>query len=73
MVLLWIQSWVEADIMKFAGFLLLLAGWAIALTAIILLRAAVPRNAFLLAGVATECAGVVLFARSHIGWGGEKE
>jgi hypothetical protein len=72
-ILLWFQTWIEADIMKFAGFLLLLAGWSIALTAVILLRAAVPRAAFVLAGVAIECVGMVLVARAHLMLGGEKE
>jgi hypothetical protein len=59
--------------MKFAGFLLLLAGWGIALAAVILLRTAAPRGAFILAGVAVECVGMVLVARSHLRRGGEKE
>jgi hypothetical protein len=52
--------------MKVAGFLLLLAGWALVLAAIALLGAAGPRAAFLLAGVAVEVLGLVLAARSHL-------
>jgi len=52
--------------MKVAGFLLLLAGWALVLAAIALLGAAGPRAAFLLAGVAVEVLGLVLVARSHL-------
>jgi hypothetical protein len=59
--------------MRLAGFLLLLSGWGIALTAVILLRAPAPRSAFIVAGMAIEGAGLVLVARSHLQLGGEKE
>jgi hypothetical protein len=52
--------------MKVAGFLLLVAGWILVLTALALLAAAGPRNAFLLAGAGVELLGLVLFARSHL-------
>jgi hypothetical protein len=52
--------------MKLAGFLLLLSGWMIALTAIAILPQAGTRAAFLLAGVAVEIVGLVLVFRSHI-------
>ena len=51
--------------MRMAGFLLLLAGWIIALTAIVLLPSPVARGAFLLAGMAVEILGLVLVFRSH--------
>ena len=51
--------------MRLAGFLLLLAGWAIVLAALALLPSAVPRVVFLAAGVAVELLGFVLVARSH--------
>jgi hypothetical protein len=49
-----------------AGFLLLLAGWALVLTAVALLAAPGPRIVFLLAGVGVEVLGLVLVARSHL-------
>jgi hypothetical protein len=52
--------------MKLAGFLLLPAGWGLVLTAIALLGAAGPRDAFLLAGMGVEALGLVLAARSHL-------
>jgi hypothetical protein len=52
--------------MKVAGFLLLVSGWALVLTAIALLAAAGPRAAFLLAGVGVEGLGLVLVAPSHL-------
>ena len=52
--------------MKIAGFLLLLSGWMIVLTAIVLLPPATSRTAFVLAGIGVEIAGVVLVARSHL-------
>ena len=52
--------------MKLAGFLLLLAGWAIAMTAIVILPSAGARAAFLLAGMAVEAVGLVIVFRSHL-------
>ena len=52
--------------MKVAGFLLLVAGWILVLAALVLLGAAGPRTAFLLAGVGVEILGLVLFARAHL-------
>ena len=46
--------------MKVAGFLLLLAGWMLVLSAIALLPAAGSRSAFLLAGLGVEILGLVL-------------
>ena len=57
--------------MKIAGFLLLLAGWAIVLAALVLL-AAPPRAAFVLAGLGVEILGLVLVIRSHIVPSGEQ-
>ncbi len=51
--------------MKILGFLLLVSGWAIVLTAVALLTEQVPRGAFVLAGVGVEIIGFVLFARAH--------
>jgi CHASE2 domain-containing sensor protein len=55
-----------AKYMKIAGFLLLLAGWALILSALALLARSGPRSAFLLAGSGVELLGLVLFARSHL-------
>jgi hypothetical protein len=52
--------------MKILGFLLLLAGWGLALAALILLGAAGPRAAFVLAGVGVEIVGLVLVIRAHL-------
>jgi hypothetical protein len=51
--------------MKLGGFLLLLSGWGIVVTALVLLhRRTVP--AFILAGVAVEILGLVLVLRAHL-------
>jgi hypothetical protein len=52
--------------MKLAGFLLLLSGWMIALTAIALLPQAGTRGLFLLAGLGVEIVGLVLVFRGHM-------
>jgi len=59
--------------MKFLGFLLLLAGWGIVLTALALLAASAPRAAFVLAGVGVEILGLVLVIRAHPAPRGEHE
>jgi hypothetical protein len=51
--------------MRFFGFLLLLAGWVIVLTALALMAADAPRIAFVLAGVGVEIVGLVLVIRAH--------
>jgi len=50
---------------KLAGFLLLIAGWGIALTALALLKSGLPRDVFLLAGIAVELLGFLVAARAH--------
>jgi hypothetical protein len=52
--------------MKWAGLLLLLAGWVIVLTAIGLLPPGTARAVFVLAGVGVELLGLVLVARAHL-------
>jgi hypothetical protein len=52
--------------MKAAGFLLLLAGWALALAAVALLPSGGARNGFLVAGLGVEMLGLVLTVRSHL-------
>ncbi len=52
--------------MKILGFLLLLAGWLIVLTAIALLPSAAVRTGFVLAGVAVEILGFGIVIRAHL-------
>jgi hypothetical protein len=52
--------------MKFTGFLLLLMGWILVLTAIVLLPRQGSRAAFMLAGIAVELLGLVLVARTYL-------
>jgi hypothetical protein len=59
--------------MKLAGFLLLLAGWAIVLAAVVLLTPANTRSVFVLAGVAVEVIGLTLLIRSNSLAGRERE
>jgi hypothetical protein len=51
---------------RLVGFLLLLAGWGLVLTAIGMLKSNAPRTAFVLAGVAVELLGLVLLGRAHL-------
>jgi hypothetical protein len=51
--------------MRLFGFGLLMSGWGIVLTALVLLSAEAPRIAFILAGVGVEIVGLVLVIRSH--------
>lgn len=51
--------------MKLAGFLLLFSGWWLTLAAVVLLAAAVPRNVFVIAGMAVQVLGLVLAFRTH--------
>ena len=52
--------------MKGVGFLMLLAGWFLALAAIVLFASLSLRGAFVLAGVAVETLGLILVFRSHL-------
>ncbi|HZP17413.1 MAG TPA: hypothetical protein VFB00_05585 [Terriglobales bacterium] len=56
--------------MKLGGFLLLLSGWGIVLAALILLHGRAV-SAFVLAGLAVEILGLVLFVKAHIPAAGE--
>jgi len=49
--------------LRTAGLLLLLAGWGLVLSAMVLLPAAATRTAFLLAGIAVQLFGLVLAMR----------
>jgi hypothetical protein len=59
--------------MKILGFLLLLAGWGIVLSALVLLAEGPPRAAFVLAGLGVEIVGLVLVVRAHPVPRGERE
>ena len=52
--------------MKIAGFMLLLAGWAIVLSALLLLPRLGQRTSFILAGIAIEAVGLGLLFRTHL-------
>jgi hypothetical protein len=52
--------------MKLTGFLLLLAGWGLVLSALALLASFSPRAGFVLAGFAVELLGLILVIRSHL-------
>jgi hypothetical protein len=51
--------------MKVLGFLLLLAGWAIVLAAVVLLRTELQRSMFVMAGIGVEVLGTILVVRAH--------
>lgn len=59
--------------MKILGFLLLVAGWAIVLAAVALLRTEFERSAFVLAGIGVEALGLILVVRAHRPPKGESE
>jgi hypothetical protein len=52
--------------MNILGFLMLLAGWFLALAAIVLFASPPLRALFVSAGVAVEVLGLVLAFRSHL-------
>ncbi len=52
--------------MKLAGFLLMPAGWGIALSAVRMLHTLPAQTTFCLAGIAIELVGFVLVAREHL-------
>jgi hypothetical protein len=58
--------------MKLAGFLLLLAGWAIVIFAVALLASGLQRVGFVLAGIGVEALGLVLAVRSHLVLSGDR-
>ena len=53
-------------LMRMAGFLMLLSGWALVVAALALLPSPRTRVIFLLAGVGVEGIGLVLAFRSHL-------
>jgi hypothetical protein len=59
--------------MRLAGLLLLLAGWALVYSAVILLHSMGQRAGFVAAGLGVEIMGLVLVFRSHIRKRGAKK
>ena len=57
--------------MKVTGFLLLLSGWGLVLSAVALFAAISPRASFAFVGVAVEVLGLILVIRSHFAPRGE--
>jgi hypothetical protein len=53
--------------MKLLGFFLMLAGWAIVLTALVVLATQGARGVFVVAGIGVEATGIVLVIRGHLG------
>jgi hypothetical protein len=51
--------------MKIAGLFLLVAGWGIVVSAIVLFPNELPRNSFALAGMALEICGMALLFHAH--------
>ena len=52
--------------MKLVGFLLLLAGWGLVLSAVALLASPGLRAGFVLTGCGVELLGLILVIRSHL-------
>jgi hypothetical protein len=52
--------------MKILGFLILLAGWFIVLSALVLLSKEGARGVFIFAGIGVEVTGLVLVIRAHM-------
>jgi hypothetical protein len=52
--------------MKILGFLILLAGWVIILSALVLLAKEGARGVFVFAGVGVEGTGLALVIRAHM-------
>jgi hypothetical protein len=58
--------------MRLLGFLLLLAGWLLLMSALVLLPSPGARGGFACAGVAVQLLGLGLAFRSHLGMEGER-
>jgi len=57
--------------MKYAGLLVMPAGFFLSIAAIVLFPAPVPRTAFVLCGLAVEALGLAVAVRGHIEARGE--
>lgn len=51
--------------MKILGFLLLISGWLLVISALAILAQETARGAFVIAGLGVEIAGLVLVIRAH--------
>jgi len=58
--------------MRIAGFFLMLAGWPIAITAVLLLHTSGSRGMFAGAALAIQALGLALIARSYLPGNGER-
>jgi hypothetical protein len=56
--------------MKLLGFLLLLAGWGIVLSALVMLTKEAARTAFVVAGMGVEATGLFVVTGAHPAPGG---
>ena len=52
--------------LKPAGFFLLVMGWILVLSAVVLLKQEAARGGFVLAGLGVEALGLVLVVRAHV-------
>jgi hypothetical protein len=52
--------------MKMMGVLLLVTGWLLVISALLMLAAGLARNAFVFAGVGVEVLGLTLAVRAHL-------
>jgi hypothetical protein len=52
--------------MKFVGAFLLVSGWLLILCSLSILRTGAARNAFILAGLVVEAAGLAIAIRAHL-------
>ena len=59
--------------MKYAGLLVMPAGFFLALAALVLFPAPVSRGAFVLCGIAVEILGLVVAVRGHMEVRGESQ
>jgi hypothetical protein len=57
--------------MKYAGLLVMPAGFFLSIAALILFPASAPRTAFVLCGIAVEAMGLVVAVRGHMQIRGE--
>ena len=58
--------------MKYAGLLVMPAGFLLSIAALLLFPDSVPRTAFVLCGLAVECLGLVVAVRGHMEPRGER-
>ena len=58
--------------MKYAGLLVMPAGFLLSIAALLLFPDSVPRAAFVLCGLAVECLGLVVAVRGHMEPRGER-